>query len=227
MVYRLKREKAEELRRAGHSYNMIAEKIGVSKSTLSEWLSGMPYTPNKETRDRIGNAPARAAEAKSKQRQQRQEIAREMAKQEIGSLSKRDLFMLGLAIYIGEGSKFGDDVRVINSDPRIIRLAIEWFKQCCGLIVDHFVLTIHMYPDNDADTVHDYWIQQTGLSHSQLKSPQIDKRTNKKVEKSGKLEYGTAHLGVKIGNGWFGQKTFLAQKIRAWMDEVLNNADMV
>ena len=42
------KEKAIELRKAGWSYNTIKEKIGVSKSTLSNWLSRIPFIPNEE-----------------------------------------------------------------------------------------------------------------------------------------------------------------------------------
>jgi len=65
MTRYLIKEKAIKLRKDGHSYNYIADLIGVSKSTLSCWLSDVPYTPNQETISRIGKARAKSGEIKS------------------------------------------------------------------------------------------------------------------------------------------------------------------
>lgn len=75
------------------------------------------------------------------------------------SLSERDIFILGLGIYIGEGSKTGNYIRVANSDPRIIRFAILWFKTCFGLSDSNFKIRIHIYPDNDEKEVIEFWMK--------------------------------------------------------------------
>src|SRR3989338_5634425 len=68
MVKILEKSHAIKLREKGHSYQYIAKKIKVSKSTLSSWLSEIPYIPNEETIDRIGKARARAGQVKSQQK---------------------------------------------------------------------------------------------------------------------------------------------------------------
>ena len=50
------RQKAIELRKAGYSYNYIMNHVPVAKSTLSDWLYDIPFTPNKHTQETIGNA---------------------------------------------------------------------------------------------------------------------------------------------------------------------------
>lgn len=57
-------QKAINYRKRGYSYGMIHEKLGLSKSTLSDWLKEIPYTPNKEVMDRIGTARAKSGQAK-------------------------------------------------------------------------------------------------------------------------------------------------------------------
>jgi transcriptional regulator with XRE-family HTH domain len=114
-----------DLRKNGYSYNLISQKTGVSKSTLSNWLSEFPYTPNRETIDRIGKARAASSLSKSKIKLQSFAEAFAVAKKDIDTLSKRDLFMLGLGVYIGEGTKDGHIIRIINSDPRVIKLSIK------------------------------------------------------------------------------------------------------
>ncbi len=122
-----KRKEALRLRRSGHSYTDISSRTGVSKSTLSDWLSSVPYAPNNETIKRIGGAIAAANAKKTLIRQKKTQKIKEDAYQEIGRISKRDLFLFGLGLYLGEGGKTHDIVRVTNSDPMVIRAAVAWF----------------------------------------------------------------------------------------------------
>src|SRR3989339_209266 len=99
------REQVFKLRKEGYSYNYISEKTGVSKSTLSGWLSGVSYMPNKTTIEKIGKARAASGYQKAKQKLESIEKAGREAKQDINKITKRDLFMAGVGIYIGEGTK--------------------------------------------------------------------------------------------------------------------------
>ena len=47
------KEKALYYRKKGYSYNMISEKLGLAKSTLSDWLKEIPYQPNRKVISRI------------------------------------------------------------------------------------------------------------------------------------------------------------------------------
>ena len=96
-------------------------------------------------------ARAMSGEAKSKIKRASIDSAKKEAKKDIKYISRRDLFMLGLGLYIGEGTKTHDIVRVINANPQVIQLAIKWFKEICGLKEKNFRIRIHMYPDNNED----------------------------------------------------------------------------
>jgi hypothetical protein len=56
MHKQLIKEKAIKLRKEGYSYTYIMKHVAVSKSTLSDWLYNIPFTPNKHTQETIGNA---------------------------------------------------------------------------------------------------------------------------------------------------------------------------
>lgn len=214
------RNKALGLRVSGYSYNYISEKTGISKSTLSGWLAKVPYTPNKETIERVGRARAASGASKHKLKVESFENAKKLAKKDIGKINRRDLFMLGLGVYIGEGTKFGDQVRVINSNPSIIRLSIKWFKRVCGLRESNFKIRLHIYPDNNEENCIKFWSEKVGLPKDSFRKTQIDLRKDKRMLKKGKLPFGTAHLEVKSnGKKEFG--VFLGRRIRAWMDNVL------
>ena len=216
------KEEAVRLRKGGYSYTYISEKIGISKSTLSNWLGRISYQPNKETVSKIGKARAASGLAKNIMKLESIERARVEAKNDIGKLSKRDLFMAGLGLYIGEGSKSHNIVRITNSNHQIIVFAIRWFNETLDVPLENFSLRIHMYPDSDEKKVIKFWSQVTGFSAGQFRKSQVDYREGKKISKKGQLPYGTAHLSVRS----CGQKklgVFLSRKIEAWTEEVFNN----
>lgn len=222
MVRAYDKLRAIELRRKGYSYNYISGVLRISKSTLSDWLADIPYTPNEETIKKIGKARAASGEAKSKIRRESIFLAQKEARRELGKVSRRDLFMLGLGLYIGEGSKTAEITRFVNSDPTVINLMIRWFTTALGLPRDNLRIRIHLYPDCDEQRSLRYWSKITSIPISQFHKSSFDRRTDKKAAKSGKLLYGTAHLSLNsLGQKRFG--VFLFRKIEAWSGMVLRD----
>lgn len=202
------RNKAIVLRTQGYSYNLIRKQIFVSKSTLSIWLKDVAFSPNKEVQNRVRAASLCLTEWVRKDKQHSIEIARKHAQEKLGLLSARDLFMLGLGLYMGEGTKSHEIVRVINADPRIIALAIRWFEECFGLTAENFSITLHIYPDNDIAKSVNFWSNVTGIPKAQFGKIQIDER-KKTLKKRGMLRYGTAHLYISSrGQKKFGRLLF-------------------
>src|SRR3989344_3807601 len=135
-------------------------------------------------------------------------------------MDKRDLLMLGLGVYIGEGSKSSGITRIINSDPRIIRITLRWFKEIFEVTNKNFKVRIHLYPDNDIDETLGFWSKQLTIPLSQFQPTQVDYRTGKKMFKRGKLPHGTAHVTVQ-GLGRPEHGVFLLRRIKAWIDRVM------
>ncbi|MDP3710826.1 MAG: helix-turn-helix domain-containing protein [bacterium] len=215
------KSKAVEFRKAGNSYSIISKELGISKSTLSNWLNKIEFHPNQEVIARIGKAKLKSA--LFKQRGKLDDIKKKKveAAKDIGKLSSRDLFMLGIGLYLGEGSKANEEVRIVNSDPTIIRLAIKWLKDSCGLEIKNFKITLHDYPDNNTENNIIFWSKQTKIPPEQFSKSVIDKRINKSAINNRKLPYGTAHLYVKKGDtNLYGVKS-LHRKIMGWIEAVV------
>lgn len=213
------RQKAIRYRKAGYSYNLISKKMGLSKSTMSDWLRGVPFKPNQEVLKRINGAQMKSAETLAARRLKDISRMRSIAKKEIGTLSNRDLMMLGIGIYLGEGSKLHEYVRMINSDPDIIRLSIKWFKKACGLKNENFRPCIHLYPDVDINQALTYWSKITKIPKDRFGKVQVDIRTDKTKKKRGKLPYGTMHLYVNsCGKKELGRS--LHRRIMGWIEAV-------
>jgi len=211
--------KAIKHRKEGYSYGMISNKLGVAKSTLNNWLKDISYRPNKETIKRIKRARAKSGQVKHRKKIESIQRAERLAKKDIGILTKRDLFMLGIGLYWGEGDKASrDGVRITNSDSEIIKTFIRWFREICGLSTDNFTLTVYTYPNNDAAKDIEYWSKITKIPQKQFKKTQIDIRKNKSSKKRKMLPHGTLKLVVKSnGNKDFG--VFLFRRIIGWIKE--------
>ena len=199
---------ATVLRDQGHSYKYIEKELGINRSTLSGWFKWRPFTPNQHTLDKIRNGPKASAEKRTRERLERTNSARHEAKMLLGALSPRDVLLLGIGLYMGEGSKSGGIVRFSNSDPRMVRLFIYWSKQALHVTDAHLRLRIHSYPDLNTQEIEQYWLLQTGLPKSCLTKTLIDTRQKTKG-KSGKLPFGTVHITIcAAGDNRYGVHLF-------------------
>jgi len=219
------KEKAIEYRKRGYSYNMISEKLGLAKSTLSDWLREIPYTPSKKVIERIKLGHIKTAQFRHNQRMADIEKMKKLAKKEMGKLTKRDLWLLGIGLYLGEGTKLYERIRIINSDPEIIKIAMKWFREICDLKNENFTPSVHLYPDNNVKDTINYWSKITSIPKEQFGKTQIDRRANKSGKKKRKLPYGTLHLQIKSCN----QKELgrnLHRRIMGWIETVLNQINM-
>ena len=107
MARKLDKQKAIKLRDIGYSYSQIKEKIGVSKSTLSDWLRDMPLSDKRirELRDFNSERIERYRNTMKEKKDKRlREVYKKVSK-DIGSFSNREIFLLGLFLHWGRGLK--------------------------------------------------------------------------------------------------------------------------
>ena len=215
------KRRAANLRERGYSYSMISSRLGLAKSTLSDWLRDIPFSPNQQVIERVGEARLKSARFKNRQRIRDIALMRSVAKSDLGNISRRDLWFLGIGLYLGEGTKNNEHIRIINSDPKIIQLAITWFKGVCDLKTENFSPAVHLYPDNNLEETLRFWSKTLQIPLSQFGKTQIDKRQGKAVKKRGKLPYGTVHLYIKsCRKKKFGRR--LHRRIMGWIEVCFN-----
>lgn len=215
------RSKAEKLRGEGYSYNMIRTELGVAKGTLSNWFKGKHFTPNKQVLERVQYGPIKSGALRHNQRVSDIETMRVRGIAELGKLTKRDLWLLGIGLYIGEGAKAHEHVRIINSEPAVIKLAIKWFKEVCGLQNKNITIALHIYPDNNEKSCLKYWKNITELPKKNFRKTQVDTRKNKSVSMKRKLPFGTAHVSI-ISGGDPEMGVRLHRKISGWIAGALD-----
>ncbi len=212
------KENALRLRKQGWSYNVITERLRVNKSTLSGWLKDAPYLPNTTVLRRIKAGPRKSGEKRRAKRIAEVLEANILASNDIGKLSSRDLLILGIGLYIGEGVKCTEQTRFVNSNPDVIRAAMRWFREVCLVPNDNFRVTLHIYPDTLESKAKTYWSKMTGIPTHQFCKTFVDLRKTKKINK-GKLPFGTAHITIyACGKKEFG--VALHRKITGWIHAV-------
>lgn len=221
------RNEAFKLRLEGWSYTIISKRIGVNKSTLSGWLKNLPYVPNATVLERVSNGPIRSAIRRHNEKLERINRIKSEAYKEIGSLSKRELWLIGIALYIGEGNKNNESIRFVNSDPYVIGLVMRWFREICSLEDANFSASVHMYPDTIESEAVNYWSRISGIVASQFRKSQIDRRSGKRPHKANKLPYGTLQITI-LSNHDKSKGVDLHRKITGWMEGVLEtNAGII
>lgn len=212
------KEKAIELRKQGNSLADISSKLNVAKSTLSVWLKGINFIPNETYVNNVVCNTQRLVDIKRVDKMLSLKEALIYADTKVGKIDKRDNFIFGLGIYLGEGSK--SNIRISNSDPRIIKFSLNWFKDHFDLVDSNFRIRLHIYPDKDKTELIEFWSKAVDLHKNYFFDCYVDTRTNKKKDRRGVLPYGTAHLSI-VSNGHKNFGVLLHRKIIASIDRVL------
>ena len=206
------KELAIKLRLKGMSYSQIKSKIKVSKSSLSIWLEKYPLSKEriKELRDWNPRRIESSRNTKLKKRiEMLKNVYRDMA-DEIGKLSERDLFIAGLFLYWGEGTKSARDiVAFTNTDPGMIRIFIKWLE-LMGVKKDQLKLKLHLYSDMDIKKESDYWSKILNISKDNFRKPYIKKSGSSSLSYKGLFGHGTCT--VVYGNSVLHNKIIMSLK---------------
>ena len=206
-------EKALALRREGQSYNEINKKLGIPKSTLSSWLAKVKLSKKsaERLRRRVAMGTLHGLVKRNKEQtvlaQKRAKDIRTEAIREIPVLSKRDLLLIGTALYWAEGYKRlkvigGREVTahptaLTNSDPEIVSTFVTFLKEVLGVVEEKIVVEMRLFKHIDPDEAIAYWMDATKLPRSQFRKPlyPVSSASRGKRPKN-RLPYGTVQVIV-------------------------------
>jgi hypothetical protein len=144
----------------------IAQTLGVSKSSVSLWVRDVPFTPTFRLRGPHRH-PHPAHEAKLRQIE---ELNRE-GRQRIGALSEEALFVAGVALYAGEGSKTDGEVRFSNSDPAMVRLFCVWFRRFFYVDEKRLRGRLYLHEGLDLIATEAFWSALANIPTDQFHKP--------------------------------------------------------
>ncbi len=168
------KKKAFALRRKGKSYNDIRKALGIkSKGTLSHWFSNLKLS--KKSEKLLGKnkliAHKRGLFTANKERSARIKDengnAYTYGKNSIPSLSKKDLLLIGTALYWAEGlksEKTGNlSLTFSNSDPSMVIVYIKFVREILKIPEERIRAGIHIYPSIIPTDARKFWSVTTGL----------------------------------------------------------------
>ena len=208
MTKPFQRERSLEMRRKGASIGVIAKTLGVSKSTVSAWCQDIALTKAQidANHAEMHKAGVRAlllvAEKRRRERIRNIERFARMGSRDVGRLSKRDLFILGLGLYWGEGYKNGsEETAFTNSDPCMVRVYVSWLEKIYGVAKRDLVfrISINQIHEKRFEAVMNFWTGFLGVREDQFTKPSFIKAPVKKVYANNDEYYGV--LRVKARNG--------------------------
>ena len=187
--------KVKNLRHKGLSPVEISKKCDVPQSTVWRWTKDIRLTDNQINRLRLKQfinvdlATTKASVDKSLRR----ELAYNHGRQD--AINRSKLHAMGCMLYWGEGSKPRRQrgrVCLVNSDPYLLKLFINFLTIEYSVPVDKIGLYIQYYEDGDIDHIKEYWSQQLVMPISCFK------KAFKKKSKSNKTcnPYGTCSVVV-------------------------------
>lgn len=208
------------LRKMGKSYKQIHAELRIPVSTLSDWFAGEEWSQKIRTRltqeasvlhtariielDRIrGQHLARAYEA-----------AREEARREFQTLKYDPLFISGIMLYWGEGTKNPKQgVKFTNSDAKMVRFYVEFLRKSCQIPVEKIRAYVLIYPDIEEKVSRAYWSKMTALPWENFTQSIVIQGRHA----TRRLGWGVCTISVS--------STYFKQKVLEWMkllpDELL------
>ncbi|MFF5959932.1 hypothetical protein [Streptomyces luteogriseus] len=211
------REKARELRLQGWTYDQIQAELGCSKSSISLWVRDLPKPERKRSTEEASAIARRGWEVTLRLRDEERQQIKEAAKQAVGALSPRELFLLGVGLYWAEGSKDKpydrrENVCFVNSDPGMIRVFLAWLD-LLGVERDRIRYAVMIHESADISGAELYWAELVGADRSAFHKTTLKKHNPKTVRKNTGDSYRgclaikvrkSADLYRRIEGSWYG-----------------------
>ncbi len=172
------KKKVMYLRQRGLSLGQINEKTNVPRTTIRLWVKEIPLSQEQlaelKQRTQFALQKGRIAAQRFRMEQnlkKRTELFR-LGEAETRLLTKRELFITGVALYWGEGFKNKHEHRLgfCNADSDMIILYIKWLKTCLGVKDEDLVarLTLNASYADKEKKIREFWSRTTQIPQGQF-----------------------------------------------------------
>jgi hypothetical protein len=194
------KEKARELRRAGHSVKEICRLLGVAKSSVSVWVRDIPLTEEQKAelkrRHRFYTAQVNGGHTNAAKyrelRRQYQEEGRAKAREQ------EPLHIAGCMLYWGEGAKARNVLRLSNSDCDLIEFFVRFLRESLLIEDTAIAIRIYCYLGNGftKEEIEQYWLNALNLPRESLRKTVINAQPRSSQQKGRKLAYGVCIVDI-------------------------------
>lgn len=164
-----------KLRKNGRTFSeILVEFPFLSKSTISEWVSGIELKPEQEKRIIQKQLKGRWLLMHINRKRHKDAIKNAerimlKAKNEIGKITKRELLILGTALYWAEGTRKSRNViKFCNSDTKMIILMMKFFRDICQIKESKFKCLLTLPSSINQKTALKFWSSVTKVPLTQF-----------------------------------------------------------
>ncbi|MFD7481914.1 hypothetical protein [Streptomyces mirabilis] len=208
------RDKARELRLQGWTYDQIQMELGCSKGSISLWVRDLPKPERRDPSEQAKLASRKRWDHELAVRDEERQKTKAAAAAEIGTLSDRELFLVGVGMYWAEGSKDKpydrrENVTFVNSDPGMIETFLRWLD-LLGVERDRVRYCVMIHESADVAGAEQYWANLVGADRSAFNKTTIKKHNPKTVRKNVGASYRGC-LTIKVR-----QSADLYRRIEGW-----------
>lgn len=196
----LEKRQAIALRKQGYSINEIVYKLKVSKGSISTWVRDIVLTVEQKNKLSKNGRSIDSIEKRRLSRLKNQHIKinsiKDKAKLDFNTISLRELKIIGIILYLGEGGKtYKGMARIANSDPAVIKIMMRFFKEVCLVPESKFRGYVHTFSHANIKKTEIYWSQISGIPRSQFFKT-YTKQSSASLQKRETLPYGTFDIYV-------------------------------
>ena len=138
----------------------------------------------------------------NKKRDTRLQVAYDRAKKDIGTFSRREIFIAGLHLYWGEGLKaLRGRVGIANTDPSVVIAFKEWIESL-GAQPSQLRVRLHLYTDMNVGKEVLYWSKILNVPAKQFRKPYIKNSTLAGLTYKTGFGHGTCNLLFENMSMW-------------------------
>lgn len=207
---------AIDLRKKGKSINEIVKSTGFSKGSVSVWVRDVVLSNEQKKRISEHGRSMQSVEkrrlSRLKNEHEKRLVVTNEAKKDFTNLSERDLKLIGITLYLGEGAKTRRGiVQFTNSDPIVIKIMMRFFREICLVPEKKFRGSIHTFEGADISKSEKYWSNLSSIPLNQFYKT-YTKQSSASLKKRQTLSHGTFDIYV------CNTKLFLT--IMGWIEKI-------
>lgn len=130
-------------------------------------------------------------------------------------LNNRELFLIGVALYIGEGAKGESSLVFTNSDPGVVKVWVEFLEAVCHVPRSKLKARISYYEDLNYPNLLAFWSETLKIPSGNFIRPAEKKgRVSKGIYEGRRSLYGTVQVSFHDSR--------LMSLMKRWMNDLID-----
>ncbi len=196
---------ARKLRKQGKSIKEIAKHLKVSVGIVSLWCRDIQLSSKqievlqKRMKDSSYGRRSEYLKRIKANLDKKVSLLKSEGIKQVGILSKRDIFLTGIALYWGEGFKKDHQVGLATSDKNIARFFIHWLKICFNISTKELILrvTANISYKNKIYELEKFWSKALNISITNFSKPFFQHSIWKKEYENKDEYHGVLRIKVR------------------------------